>query len=1119
MNRKRALIVAAVVVIVVILFLLLRSKPQPEPQVDVATPAPADAKLAFDPAARMDIARDYDQRGKVALRNDHDVPHAVRVEADPPDDLFAGFVGRGTRDWYERTDLQIGPGETWEFPFIVHANAARDSEYTIPIRAMVQANGQWVPAAAGEVHVAVAPAELKIETRWIEPDNAVDKARLVRILEIHNTGANVPDLEVAVAPGDVGRVRMHPEIGKYQLDSRQVISLRVWPRLHPNFQNIDTTLTITGHNQSVDLPFTAAVPEGSQLYVVTARSTGMSGRNGSVCTNQGSASYSTGASTGTPSSAPSGWGGASGGTSGGGGGIGGGGGMSGGGGLNTSSPTDGEEDEADEEEDEEDLVWSDNPFSEEGEEKAAAEDKGTVDTVEEIMDDVEEGTLPASATGSDPVDPEELLESLKDKDGKLPPGEILNQHMGDVLGRSILSEDDPRHPDYFKKWAEAYTRFPVPLLRDPVAATKETTAHVTKDGKRGALITRHRNQNGERKSGLVFENFGFGIQGRGRTIKGWRIPIVSGQHAVKGATLGSGPNKEMVAVFGKPVDEGGEVIEVRDVESDKKVTLGDPEKISKSPKMVDGDVVFVEDGKVKTTAINDDFTAGESQVLLEQPVDDLVAARKDGNGKLAVLAQADKGKMILAAGEARKTIEGRGGDFLIDDAGKRTIVVRRNDGAIEQVDDDGNTVARLAQPSAANGPPALVKTKAGNLRAIFHQGFGLSPQLLAKSQLPMDDQPGTLGGGGTFQFDLVDGEWTGSTTLPQPEQPITDAAVVFNASIPYGRAHYRTQDVKINLNGYRIGELANRVPNGRYVFPVPPGMLNTRAAWDTDAGENVVAMKIRGIGKGNFAKTEGVEIYTRHALVQEYLVAPSREDAAALSDVTTPDMRHACPDLMLASNDWELPRGVQRGQTVAAAVNLFNAGDAEVPAGEITATGGGETLGRAAYDALAPFAHSAVSLDIAMPSAWQPGTPLQIVLATDVPGDPNPDNHRLTFVALRDYVPDIAGPRRPARVRMTDVTGVETIDFADGAYVKPLNEASTWYRFKAPPKGQLQVDLIDAPGDVVLSMDLFSDAGELLEKQDDVYALPGEWIYLRVGLRPRETIPPAAQIKIGWQTP
>ena len=134
-SQSKGLIVAVgLVVVALVLWLMLSGKSKPVTSTPTAKekkqPASGimpNTQLVFEPTT-MQIKRDYDQRGKVMLRNDGDHPINVRVACDPPSDLNSGFIGRGSDDWFEQTSLPMSPGETWAFDFVVHANAIRRAQ-------------------------------------------------------------------------------------------------------------------------------------------------------------------------------------------------------------------------------------------------------------------------------------------------------------------------------------------------------------------------------------------------------------------------------------------------------------------------------------------------------------------------------------------------------------------------------------------------------------------------------------------------------------------------------------------------------------------------------------------------------------------------------------------------------------------------------------------------------------------------------------------------------------------------------------------------------------------------------------------------------------------------------
>ncbi|HCD30781.1 MAG TPA: hypothetical protein DER01_00120, partial [Phycisphaerales bacterium] len=818
MNRQTQsiLTVIGLIVLGVILWLLFSGKSDsPNTNIttqDQPTAVMPDTKLTFVPAL-LEIKRTYDQRGKVMLRNDGESPVSVRVDCDPPDDLNSGFIGRGSRDWFEPTALTMGVGETWAFDFVVHANATQRDTASIPVVARVMDSaGDWQVAAMGKVDVKIAIAPLKLNVQWEDGESPADQARLVKYLTITNMGVEIPNFTVNftdqfadsgypdMQDGPLfGKVLMDTFVERMHLQAGQSIKLRVWPRLSPSFIQLVGKIYLHGHNQMQIVDYEASVPEGQDVFVTVSRSTGVSGNSGDRCTNQGAASYALPPTGGTPATPPS----NAGGYGGGGGGLSGSIGSSGGslsGGLTDSGPAD--------EEDEDEFAWG-TPFGDvasasssgtdktkdtAGDETQAEEsedselaDQNLLDNSEALVEDLDEDAMiPASALGADLIPIDEVATTL---------GRTLDPNWGKK------DELKPAHiPD--ELWEQFET------LRDPQSATKETVVQAGKDG--GVLVAKHNKR--ENTTALEFRNFGFGIQ-KGRKLN-VGTPLVRNSYPVSQPTLGRTSSGKTVAAYSRPEGDK-QIVTVQDVQTGKKVDIGvegdqqaTSPKIIRDPQSGKSFVQYVQDGQVKQSELGDDLTISKPQTIFapQDKVQRILSSEPLRNGKQVTLAKTVNNKLLMKLPMQDKPVEldARDGSVLANADDSVYVALRTKDNAIV-VKTSENDSHQIAPPDAGNGPPTLVRTAAGHPRVIYHRK-------LADSSAADAEQ------GGTFQADFIKGQWFPTKRAVQPEEPVTAAAVAVEFKPKYGKGHYKLMNTQIQLNGKTIGKLNERIPDGRYLY-------------------------------------------------------------------------------------------------------------------------------------------------------------------------------------------------------------------------------------------------------------------------------------------------------------
>ncbi|MCH7225171.1 hypothetical protein [Haloferula sp. A504] len=1062
------------------------------------------------PQEGFEVARDYNQRLFIPIRNNGPGVARLRLSSTHFPDLPVGFVGRGTPDWEEPdTVLEIPEGEIWEAPLLVHGSVAERNDYTLTLTAVHEG------ATAGKEScvVRLQQPELQLETTLRISNAPVDKARLVRTLRIRNLGANIPDLGIHFeSEGAVPTHPIHldPVLEGTTLASGEVIEVRIRPYLYPSFEKLAGDLVLTGHNQQQRVPYLAEVPAGKAVFVTLSRTSSRSSNSGTRCTNMPGSSYDMPATHGTPASTE--WGGG-----GGGGGLGGGGGMGGGGLTVTDSNPRLEPEEIEDggepgEQDADDGSWTlFGPLDDDadGGEESSDDGEGESSTVEseEWSDEIDEG-----GEADEEANPDEGTFDLLDANtegvvgGFLPPTAF-----GTSLREMTILSPDLRAPDlepFEDEGAPGVPEGTITTFGPGKKDDKESSTYADQDGRRTHLTRRTRDD------GAQFLNFGWGIAGKGRRLNGYFGPA-----PVSRPVLGPNPRPGAPAlatfVEGDPEDEERNVVKVVDPETGESVVLSDPGKRADSPVSMRTDkgveTVFREDGKLKRISLSEDLKATESDDwptgIESGPV---VDAEPLGDGRLALLAKADDGNMVLRTRDGERRIPATDGSMAT--AGDRLFVAGRNqDGSLFAFDPDDEGTGRFATGDAGYGPPTLIGTGDGGMRMFYHK------------PLPATAPEGGFGSelGGNFAVDFKDGEWGEPRRVYLPDAPVTDAAVAVEFTPPFDRAHYKEMNTGISLNGRKLRTLEEQIPFGRYLFQVPTSALGYRADASTDSGAaNRVVIDSEGIGPGNFLISDKASIYGLHDWTQGCYVATSNDEADRIAQLSSPELRHNAHDLVLATNGAQLPRDLQPGETREFTFAAFNAGDQPSPNTRVSILYETVEVGGGALVSLPPFRGRPVKVSFTVPQAWQPGTSLRLVASVPDEGDADPATNRLNLDLLREFQPAIAGPTRPTAVSpealpVDRVTSVEPAT-GDQPAVFSLN-GREWFRCTIPSEGDLQVSVTGPEAALVDRIDLFDAEGRALRPESGSWQTGGDELFIRVGLPPGESLSPATEIRIWWE--
>lgn len=1006
------------------------------------------AKIEFIIDGPLEIAHDYNQIRLIRIRNRGPGMATLRLRAiSKTDELLVGFVGRGTSEWHEEnTTVGIPSGETWQLPLLLHADRSAQKEYKIVLEAS-QPDGSITTA---EVLVKVKQPKLQLTTHWEPASSAIDKARLSRWLIINNDGETaVSDLSLHFHMGkEVAdqKLRWNRMIEKYQLAENGSLKVKITPRLFPTFQSIKGELVLTGLNQEFKIPYAVKLPKGKQVFVTLSRTTRSSSSEGTRCTNRPKVDYSLPATDGTGGEwTPSRWSDED--------------------GLVKSddSPKDADstpEETKDEEEEDDDggFTWLPESATDEDDEDDEEENDSSMTAEEKAEKEKKKEARKIAKEKKESEDDDASFDLADDNiedltEGLMPPN--TNGTEPDIGGRRI---DDNQ---WDKDLVEVQDM--KKLISEPISS-KEIFSHIDKKGKKTHMSRR------TRKDGTEFLNFGMGIQKGKRKKVPMRINGRIGQ-----PVLGPrpGPDGGAMAAYTSKTNkdkEKGQVIEIVDPVTGKKIQLGAGQ--SDSPALVRNgtnvDAYFRENGELQRKTIDESFSIKPHTNWPSSPlkVGPILSAKSSPDGTPNIITRDNSG-ITIHHPKGKDTYKATAADIGFDPSGARITALRRADGSIEAVTPDG-TVTALVPAALGNSAPTIVKTKDGNLRMLF------SRTLPADSNTPETG----LSAGGSFSMDYKDGRWSAPRRQLIAHAPVEEAALITNFKLPYGHAHYKPMNTKVLVNGKQVGEMKGKTPAGRYIFPVSPEDLQFANREGGD--KNKITILAKGMGSGNFHLSDRVGLYTRHKLCQDCLVAKSPEEAEKLAHLSDSSVRHIAPDLIVASNGYELPRSANPGEELDVTLSLFNAGDRPAKSGTLTAHINGRVVGKREYKSIPPFRGKKLEVKIKLPLNWVKGSTLRMNIKTPSAGDADPSNNDLDFYILKAPSERITERSTPVRIDPSNIDPARLSSITPGTSAKPhqelLKAGQHWYRLK-PNSGKLQIELVGENAERVRGMQLFDTEG------------------------------------------
>lgn len=174
---------------------------------------------------------------------------------------------------------------------------------------------------------------------------------------------------------------------------------------------------------------------------------------------------------------------------------------------------------------------------------------------------------------------------------------------------------------------------------------------------------------------------------------------------------------------------------------------------------------------------------------------------------------------------------------------------------------------------------------------------------------------------------LDEGEtWGEPIILPSFDGQIEDAWLEVKFILKWPRNHYQPHDTFIYFNGTQVGAIKNIVPEGIYVFKIPPEII---VASPIEIGFNEIKIETKGLNQANYILTTDTRLVIKQRFLQIPVVATSQAEADQLVKKITGPVNHAKPDLVLAANSLSnLPGKLLPGLKTTLNLRVYNLGEA-----------------------------------------------------------------------------------------------------------------------------------------------------------------------------------------------
>ncbi|MEN6345576.1 MAG: hypothetical protein ABFE16_09715 [Armatimonadia bacterium] len=223
----------------------------------------------------------------------------------------------------------------------------------------------------------------------------------------------------------------------------------------------------------------------------------------------------------------------------------------------------------------------------------------------------------------------------------------------------------------------------------------------------------------------------------------------------------------------------------------------------------------------------------------------------------------------------------------------------------------------------------------GTPRALTHDGaYSEYPQVDVGSERLWVSYHSDISGDADLLYVLEssDGGRTWSEPLQQPgfTSPIEKAWVEINFSLAWPQGTYVPHDTAVHLNGARIGQITNAIPQGTYVFEVPPELVIDDPV--NGLRDNHILTSSPKINGAHYIRAQQARLLVKRRYSQVRVVASSQAEADKLAAGAAAGLNHNQPDLVLAANNMApVPWPMKSGQKLELALKVLNLG--EGPAG------------------------------------------------------------------------------------------------------------------------------------------------------------------------------------------
>lgn len=185
--------------------------------------------------------------------------------------------------------------------------------------------------------------------------------------------------------------------------------------------------------------------------------------------------------------------------------------------------------------------------------------------------------------------------------------------------------------------------------------------------------------------------------------------------------------------------------------------------------------------------------------------------------------------------------------------------------------------------------------------------------------------------------------------MPSLAGNVLETWLILHFGLRGSRWNYRPHDVSVSFNDFVIRKFENTIPEGRYLFRLPPSLVFTSPGAPVF---NRVGIRSRHMNGGHYATNSDYQLITRTAWSEFYCFAADVQEARLAA--ARPGTNHNQPDLAVLANSLQVPARRPESGKLEFHVVVANLGEAEsLPAG-LFALAGDAPLAHAKVPRLKP---------------------------------------------------------------------------------------------------------------------------------------------------------------------